>query len=149
MGKKRRDWEFTTFCSQYLWMDIADILKYNIVQKFHFVVPQKDLISNMGSISCITSVWDKKLVDIGALKNRPNFGSTKMLPILWWIDILWNILPGSEKGVMKFTLSQITFPLTLNYRCCFFLNISIFSTKSDWSIYTPQVKSTIHLKIPQ
>ena len=61
-------------------MDIVDRIKYNFLQKFHFFVPQKDLISNIDSISCITSVCDIKLVYIAPLENVPIFGSTKLLP---------------------------------------------------------------------
>ena len=107
------------------------LVKYNILQYFHFFVPQKRLISNMGLIFCITSVCDIKLVYISPLENVPISVSTNLLPKMAEDRYFLSFLPGSDEGVMKFTLSQITSPLSSCYRLWVFLNISIFSTKSD------------------
>ena len=136
--------------SGFLWMVNVDIIKYNILQYFHFFVPQKDLISNMGLIFCITSVCDIKLVYISPLENVPISVSTNLLPKMaedrysvsfssgkWW---------GGNEVYSESNYVSLEFMLQI---VGFFEYFHFFHKKWLINIYPTSEKYTSLKKVPQ
>ena len=130
-------------------MDIVDRIKYNFLQKFHFFVPQKDLISDMGLIFCITSVCDikTKLVYISPLENVPISVSTNLLPKMAEDRYSVSFSSGKWWGGNEVYSESNYIPIGFKSQMLGFFVEHFHFFHKKWLInMTPQVKSTLHLK---